>query len=81
MKIVARVLLAVFGVLLPAVALLVELSTGMCAEMMFDPIPTWFHAALVASVPLANLVLLVAVVREKGFERKSLRVLAGFVVH
>ena len=80
MKIVAKVLLAIFGILLPAAALLAELSTGMCAEMMFDPIPTWFHAVLVAAVPLANLVLLVAVAREKGLERKSLRVLAGFVV-
>lgn len=80
MKTIAKVLLIVFGVLLPAVALLVELTTGMCAEIVFDPIPTWFHGALVASVPIANLVLLVAAWREKGLERKSLRVLAGFVV-
>ena len=80
MKTIAKALLTVFGVLLPAVALLVELTTGMCAEIVFDPIPTWFHGALVASVPIANLVLLVAAWREKGLERKSLRVLAGFVV-
>lgn len=80
MKTYAKVLLAIFGVLLPAAALLVELTTGMCADILFDPIPTWFHAALVASVPLANLFFLVAAARGKGLERKSLRVLAGFVV-
>lgn len=51
--------LAFFGVFIPMVALLVESSTGICKQMFFDPIPTALHIALVAVVPLGNLVLLV----------------------
>src|SRR3712207_1038665 len=43
-----------FGVLLPVVALLVELTTGMSAGAYFDPTPTPGHAPRVAFVPLAN---------------------------
>ncbi|RME91780.1 MAG: hypothetical protein D6766_11240, partial [Verrucomicrobia bacterium] len=43
-----------FGVLLPVIALAVELTTGMCAAIFFDPLPTWMHAGLVALVPVAN---------------------------
>lgn len=43
-----------FGILLPVVALLVELNTRMCGEAIFDPIPTWWHVAAVALVPVAN---------------------------
>lgn len=49
------VLLVLFGIVLPAVALAVELANGMCARAFFDPIPTWGHVLLVAWVPVANL--------------------------
>ncbi len=42
------------GVVVPAATLIVELSTRMCAAEIFDPLPTWFHALLVACVPVAN---------------------------
>ncbi|WP_240486473.1 PEP-CTERM sorting domain-containing protein [Hyalangium minutum] len=42
------------GVLLPALTLLIELNSRMCAEEFFDPLPTWMHVFLVACVPLAN---------------------------
>ena len=54
------VLLVLFGIVLPAAALAVELANGMCAETFFDPIPTWGHALLVAWVPVANLLALLA---------------------
>ena len=50
------VTLALFGVVLPAVVIVVELLTGMCASTFFDPIPTPWHLAMAASVPLANFV-------------------------
>ncbi len=40
---------------MPAAALVVELATRMCSEHLFDPVPTVFHAALVALVPIGNL--------------------------
>jgi hypothetical protein len=43
------------GVILPAIAITVEASTHMCAEVFFDPIPTVWHLMLVLFVPLAQL--------------------------
>lgn len=45
----------VFGILLPVYALIVESVWHVCAEEFFDPIPTLWHVAVVAFVPLANL--------------------------
>lgn len=53
------VLIALFGIVLPAVTLAIELSNGMCAEVFFNPIPTLWHIALVAAVPALNLLALV----------------------
>jgi len=46
------------GVILPLVTLGVELTTGMNAEVFFDPLPTALHVLLVALVPFANLAAL-----------------------
>lgn len=43
------------GVLLPLVSFIVELSSDWCAELFFDPMPTWWHVLLVAFVPITNL--------------------------
>lgn len=43
-----------FGVLLPAVALVVELAARLSAQVYFDPLPTPWHALLVAFVAVAN---------------------------
>jgi hypothetical protein len=48
----AFVLLA--GFVLPLVAIIVEMTTRMCAEIFFDPLPTWGHVFLVWVVPLVN---------------------------
>jgi len=47
--------LLTFGVLLPLATLIIELATHMCAGTFFDPLPTWFHVLLVATVPGGNL--------------------------
>jgi len=44
-----------FGVIIPAITILVELITEMCATTFFDPLPTWPMTLLVMSVPLVNL--------------------------
>src|SRR5687767_6816522 len=49
-----HIFLLLFGIALPLLTLLIELSTHQCAEAFFDPIPTWWHVALVALVPAAN---------------------------
>ena len=44
------------GVMLPGVTLLMEGTSRMCADAFFDPMPTIWHAGLVALVPVTNLV-------------------------
>lgn len=54
---------AIFGVVLPAVTLSLELITGMCASTFFDPIPTLWHVLMVALVPIFNAAVCVQVLR------------------
>jgi hypothetical protein len=61
--IIRELFMLLFGVLLPAIALVVELTTHMCGESFFDPIPTLGHVLAVAMVPLANLLTLRALSR------------------
>ena len=63
---VAMTCLVVFGVVLPVVALVLELLTRLCAGILFDPVPTVYHGALIASVPLANLWGIVALRRQRA---------------
>jgi hypothetical protein len=44
----------VLGVVLPVATLFFELISGMSAGVLFDPLPSWLHVALVALVPAAN---------------------------
>ncbi len=46
--------LLVIGVILPFISLVFELFSHACAGAFFDPIPTWWHVALVSIVPFAN---------------------------
>src|SRR5262249_9499309 len=46
------------GLVLPSVAILVEMASGICAKMFFDPLPTVWHKILVITVPLANLLVI-----------------------
>ncbi|MEN6405202.1 MAG: VIT domain-containing protein [Thermoguttaceae bacterium] len=74
---VASVFLALFGVLLPATTLGIELATRMCAEAFFDPIPTLGHILLVALVPLANAMALIEPLRQSPRWRRRLFWLNG----
>lgn len=44
----------VFGVLFPALVILVEMAMGLCAQFLFDPLATPGHVIAVWMVPLAN---------------------------
>ncbi|MGH9903458.1 MAG: VIT domain-containing protein, partial [Pyrinomonadaceae bacterium] len=66
------------GVVLPAVAVGVEVTTRMCAETFFDPIPTLWHVLLAAFVPLVNLQVW-REVRRGATERGALLAMANAV--
>ncbi len=51
---IAKIFIVLFGILLPAATLAVEMSTGMSGSEYFDPIPTIWHLLAVAFVPVAN---------------------------
>jgi len=55
----------ILGVALPLGVLLFELIAGLCSEILFDPMPTWIHALLIALVPAANAWALLASSRSK----------------
>lgn len=52
------ILIALFGVLLPSAVIAIEATTRLCAEAFFDPMPTWAHTLLIASVPATNAIAL-----------------------
>lgn len=69
------------GVLLPAVTLAVEMATHLCGSAAFDPVPTPLHAALIACVPLGNLLLWRALRRGGPVgESGPHRIVNGFVM-
>ncbi len=43
-----------FGVILPTLVLILEVFTSFCGSVFFSPIPTWWHVAWIATVPLVN---------------------------
>lgn len=53
------------GVIFPAAVILFELFTGMCADALFDPLPTPGHLLLVSAVPAINLLLWLRARREE----------------
>ncbi len=57
------VVVALFGVVLPAFTLGFELTQRWCTNDMFDPVPTVVHMILVGGVSAANLLALVAAYR------------------
>src|SRR5262252_2160176 len=65
-------LIVVCGIVLPVVTTLVEALAHMCAECLFDPLPTIGHVFAVATVPLASVFSLWALRRRDG---------AGAVAH
>ncbi len=57
------VFIALTGVLLPIVSIIFESITGICGAVFFDPLPTHFHTAMFATIPLANLRIILALRR------------------
>lgn len=57
-NIVQLILLLVPAVILPIIALYVELTDQACNNTFFDPIPTLTHIVLIAIIPIANLYLI-----------------------
>lgn len=72
-----EIALFIAGVLIPTASLLVELIYHICAEILFDPIPSPFHTVLVASMPLCNLLVLRAVVLQQSTHLRLLSILNG----
>lgn len=54
-KQVPGLIFLIFGAIVPFLVVILELTTGMCATEVFDPIPTVWHTLLVAFVPVSNL--------------------------
>lgn len=73
-------LLLIAGVVLPAVTLMIEGATGMCAGAFFDPMPTVLHGLLVAMVPVANLLAWLALRRGETARIRSLIWANGFAL-
>ena len=58
MRLIPKIFIFVFGFLLPFIALIVELTTRLCAGNFFDPLPTNYHALLIGLVPLNAILFL-----------------------
>jgi hypothetical protein len=66
-----------FGVVLPLGILIFEMIASFCGAVFFDPVPTWWHAALVALVPGVNAWLLRG---GQGGSDRAKGAAAGFVL-
>lgn len=49
--------LLTLGVVYPGGVIAFELSTRWCAEIFFDPMPSFWHGLMIAAVPLSNFLL------------------------
>ncbi|MGL5632290.1 MAG: VIT domain-containing protein [Azovibrio sp.] len=72
--------LLLMGVILPIVALGMELAFHFSAEMIFDPIPNFAYVLLIAMVPLANGLLWFALVRNRPHRARLLAWLNAFAI-
>ncbi len=71
-------LLLFFAVILPAITVAVEMVTGICGEMFFDPMPTPLQTGLIVTVPLFNLLVWLGCRLEKMRRFRALPFLCGF---
>jgi hypothetical protein len=69
-----------FGITLPFISLGIELTTQICADSFFDPIPTIWHVLLVLLVPAINLQIWLAKRKERTDHPMLLRLLNGVVI-
>src|SRR5262245_37159398 len=73
-------LLVLAGVVLPSVAVFIELTTRICAEEFFDPLPTIWHKILVIATPLANLLVIYELRRDRAEYHWKLGLANGLAV-
>lgn len=60
-----RPFLLFFGVLLPTFTIVLEATTGFCAGVFFDPVPTIGHTVLASLVPAFTAILWICLVRRR----------------
>jgi hypothetical protein len=72
--------LLVFGVVIPLGTVVFEFVTGACAGIFFDPLPTLGHVVLTTLVPVANLLVWLAVRRGDLRWRARLGWANGFAI-
>src|SRR5215470_3006963 len=72
--------LLLFGVFFPAAVIAIELATKLCAQSLFDPMPTLGHVAAVAFVPACNLLIWTALDREQGWSARWLAFANGSAI-
>ena len=72
--------LLIFGVLLPVIAIAIELVTRMSAAIFVDPMPDRWHAAMVISVPVINVLSWWALLKNKQAWRRWLGFANGFAL-
>ncbi len=73
-------LFAFLAIYLPAGTLVLEMLTGFCAMFFFDPISTWWHVGLAATVPLANALAFWFLVRRETAPPRSVILLNGIAI-
>jgi vault protein inter-alpha-trypsin-like protein len=73
-------LLILGALVLPSISILVELTTGICADTFFDPLPTVWHKVLVIAVPLANLLVIRGLRRDDAEYQRRLGLANGLAV-
>ncbi|MCP4345949.1 MAG: PEP-CTERM sorting domain-containing protein [Desulfobacterales bacterium] len=74
------VFILLFGVLLPFVTLFIELTTRMCTNGIFDPVPTIAHILLVGFIPVSNLFVWLATVKNMTKYISTLGVVNGIAI-
>lgn len=70
----------VLGVILPVITLAFELLTGLCGDTFINPIPTPWHALLIACVPLSNALALSFFAYGRPANRRLLGRLNGLAI-
>lgn len=68
------------GIMLPMLTLGIELSQHWSAEELFDPLPTPFHAFLIASVPLTNAWLFWSLARNRLRHARAMAFCNAFAI-
>jgi hypothetical protein len=77
---IARWLLFVVGVIFPAAVIGFELITRFCAQALFDPMPTPWHALAVSFVPACNFLIWLRLYSGKSKGSKWLSACSGAAI-